>query len=112
VLLKRQRSLEARLESCKTAGDILRQGEALLRFSELEGEALSTLFDLVEPSVRAELAAQHREFAEDLGLLDWLMRTVPDSPDTATLAASLGRRLRDRLARDGRLLQRALTMTG
>ena len=111
ALLARHRDIEARMGHGTSPSDVLANGEAILSLAEQEEEALAALFDFVDPSVRAELAAEHREFAEDLGLLDWLVRTTPDSPDIASLAASLGRRMRQHLERDGRLLQRALTLT-
>ena len=93
-----------------TPREILAEGQALLALAEREEEAFAALLPLVESSVKADLCEEHHELAEDLGLLDWLLRTTPDSPDTATLAASLGRRMRQHLDRDGRLLKRAVAM--
>jgi len=87
--------------------DALVAGRALLAFADYEDEAFSGLAPLLDPAARQELVTEHQQIAEDLILLDWLLHTTPDSPDVAVLTASLLRRMRQHLDRDGRLLARA-----
>jgi hypothetical protein len=108
ALLAEQRELDARLpDPGSTPEDTLAAGEALLRFASREGETFSALAPLLDPAAQAELAAEHQQFAQDLELLDWIVRTTPDSPDVQVLTASLGRRMRQHVDRDRRLLVRA-----
>ena len=79
----------------------------MLAFADCEDEAFLGLASLLDPAARHEFIAEHRQIAEDLTLLDWLLHTTPDSPDVAVLTASLLRRMRQHIARDGRLLARA-----
>jgi hypothetical protein len=60
---------------------------------------------------RAELSHEHRELNADLKLLEWLAATTPDSPDVDILAATVVRRMRNHVERDGRLLLRASRLT-
>jgi hypothetical protein len=73
--------------------------------------ALDAFGKLLDPDAARALASEHDEFTEDLLLLDWLCRATPDSPDVAILTASLLRRLRAHVDRDGRLLARALYLS-
>ena len=82
----------------------------MLSFAEREDEAFSGLAPLLDPAAHAELASEHRQIADDLELLDWLLRTTPASPDIAVLAASLIERMRQHISRDGRLLSRAAAL--
>lgn len=108
ALLQEQRALEQRINGLgPCAEETLVVGGALLAFAGREDEAFSTLAPLIDPAARQELAAEHRQIAEDLTLLDWLVRTTPASPDIAVLTASLVRRMREHIDRDGRLLARA-----
>lgn len=103
-----QRELEARLHGLDGGPrQVLALGEALLSFAVREDVAFSVLSPLLDPAARAELSTDHRQIAEDLGLLEWLVGTTPDSPDVAALSASLVRRMRQHIERDGRLLDRA-----
>ena len=108
VLLAEQRDLATRTRGLDgDAGQVLAVGEALLSFAAREVEVFDTLAPLLDPAVEAELTSEHRQFAEDLELLEWLLQTTPDSPDVAMLSASLVRRMRQHIERDGRLLSRA-----
>lgn len=108
ALLQEQRSLEERIHCLGPCPkDALVVGDALLAFADREDEAFSALAPLLDPAARQELASEHQQIAEDLTLLDWLVRTTPDSPDIAVLTASLLRRMRQHIDRDGRLLARA-----
>ena len=110
-LLESQREIEERMRAIGASPeDVLDVGQRVLAFAAREDEAFAWLTTLIDPDVRAELAAEHRRLAEDLELLDWLMRTSPDSPDVAMLADALVRRMREHLHRDGRLLARAVRM--
>ena len=102
------RALEERLhDPCLSPEDALVAGRALLAFADCEDEAFLGLASLLEPAARQEFVAEHQQMAEDLILLDWLLQTTPDSPDVGELTASLLRRMRQHLERDGRLLARA-----
>ena len=90
--------------------EVLEAGAAVLRFAEREEQAFASVAPLLDPAVRQELAAEHRQFAEDLELLEWLIETTPDSPDVAVLTTSLIRRMRQHIERDGRLLSRAVDL--
>lgn len=104
-LLTHLRELEARIpDPAGCPRQTLVAGEALLAFAALEEEAFAGLTPLLDPAVHADLQAEHHQFAEDLDLLQWLLRTTPESPDVAVLTASLVRRMREHIARDGRLL--------
>jgi len=108
ALLAQQRALQERAQTMgDRVEDALAMGAALLAFAAREDQAFSALTPLLDPAARQELAAEHEEISEDLGLLDWLLRTTPDSPDIAVLTASLLRRMRQHIDRDGRLLARA-----
>lgn len=108
ALLAEHRALEERIHAlAPRAQDALLVGEALLAFAACEDRAFSALAPLLDPAVQQALAGEHAQFAEDLQLLDWLVRTTPDSPDVAVLTTSLLRRMRQHSDRDGRLLTRA-----
>ena len=91
--------------------ETLAAGEALLEFAKHEDAAFATLVTLLDPAVQAELNAEHDQIAEDLELLRWLLRTMPDSPDLSGLTTSLVRRMRRHIDRDGRLLTRAALLS-
>ena len=82
-------------------------GRALLAFADAKSEAFLGLASLLEPAARQEFLDRASAARRDLTLLDWLLHTTPDSPDVAVLTASLLRRMRQHIARDGRLLARA-----
>lgn len=108
TLQSEQRELEARLHDLhESPGQTLSVGRALLAFAGREDEAFSALSSLLDPAVHADLHAEHQQIGEDLELLEWLLRTTPDSPDVAVLTTSLARRMRQHIDRDGRLLARA-----
>jgi hypothetical protein len=109
-LTRIRRRLDAPADPAGAAREVLRAGSALMSFTRTEDQVLASLFDLLEPSVRAELTAEHQAIAEDLGLLESLQRTGPDSPDATTLAASLAARMCRHIDRDVRLLQCAAVM--
>ena len=108
TLLEELRRIEARINGV-TPGpeEALDVGEALLAFARREEDALSPLAPLLDPAAQADLALEHQQLGEDLTLLDWLVRTAPESPDVALLTTSLVRRMRIHVDRDGRLLARA-----
>ena len=111
ALIAEQCKLEARIHDLMvTPGETLVVGESLLAFARREDEAFSVLAPLLDPATQAELTAEHRHFAEDLELLDWLLHTSPASPDIATLTASLIPRMQQHIDRDGRLLARAAAL--
>ena len=108
ALFDAQRALEERLHRpCTCAEHALALGHALLAFAERESEAFSALAPLLDPAARQELVTEHRQIAEDLTLLDSLLHATPDSADVAELTASLLRRMRQHIDRDGRLLATA-----
>lgn len=90
--------------------EVLEVGAAVLEFAEREESAFFPLLPLLDPAARAELGGEHVQLAEDLQLLEWLISTTPDSPDVATLAEAIARRMRSHIARDGRLLAQAARM--
>ena len=107
-LLWDHRVLEARLaEADLNPPHVLVVGRALLAFADREAEAFTVLLPLLDPTVRVDLAAEHHQLDDDLGLLEWLIGTTPDSLDITVLGASLIRRMRLHAERDGRLLERA-----
>ena len=110
-LIALQRSLESRTAAlADSATEVLQAGEAVLEFAAHEEAAFFPLLPLLDPAARAELGEEHGNLAADLQLLRWLVATTPDSPDVAALAAALARRIREHIARDGRLLSQALRL--
>lgn len=104
-LIAEQSALDARIHGVDASpGQTLALGQALLAFGAREHEAFAALLDT---AVRQELQAEHQQIADDLELLEWLVRVSPDSPDVTILTASLARRMRQHIDRDGRLLARA-----
>ncbi len=113
ALIEEQRALEDRI--CRSdlgPEDALAAGRTLLEFAEREGDAFSVLSPLLDPVAHTELAIEHRQIADDLELLEWLLTSSPDSPDVAVLSAAVGRRMQQHIARDGRLLARAAGLSG
>ncbi len=110
-LLDLQRALEARTLAVEpSAAAVLEVGRAVLEFASSEEEAFFPLLPLLDPAVRSELGEEHEQLAEDLQLLQWLVSTTPDSPDVASLAGALARRMHTHVARDGRLLAHAVRL--
>jgi len=110
-LIEVQSALDARIHALDGSPlQTLAVGEALLAFGAREHEAFASLAPLLDATVGAELQAEHQQIADDLELLDWLLRMSPDSPDIAMLTASLVRRMRQHSDRDGRLLARAAAL--
>jgi hypothetical protein len=111
ALLREQRELEGRICARDlTMEDTLAAGRLLLAFAEREGDAFRALAPLLDPVAQAELADEHRQIAEDLALLEWLLAADHEAADAAVLSASLASRMRHHIARDGRLLSRAATL--
>lgn len=112
ALLAEQQELEARLRSIAgNPGEALDVGKALLAFAAREDSAFARLAALLDPVAQQALADEHRQVAEDLQLLGWLLRTSPDSPDVEVLTGSLLTRMREHVHRDGRLLARAVALS-
>jgi hypothetical protein len=108
ALIAEQRQLEACLETADgSPQQTLTIGHALLSFAAREDAIFSRVAPFFDPAAKEELAFEHREIAEDLELLEWLLSATPGSSDIPVLTASLRRRMRDHIARDGRLLSRA-----
>ena len=108
ALLQEQQALAERIHGlAPCAEDALVVGGALLAFAVRESTAFGAVAPLLDPAARQELLTEHQQIADDLALLDWLVHTTPDSPDVAELTASLLRRMRQHVDRDGRLLARA-----
>ena len=111
ALIAEQHELGTRIHDLHASPrETLLVGESLLAFAAREDEAFSALTPLLDPAVRTELAADHQRIAEDLDLLDSLLQTTPTSADVAVLTASLVRRMRQHISRDGRLLSRAAVL--
>ena len=106
-LLDSQRQLEARLQSSVSPAEALAIGRLVLDFAAREEDAFASISDFLDPSVSIELTADHRQIAEDLELLAWLLEAMPESPDIHELSDSLARRMAQHIRRDGRLLRRA-----
>jgi hypothetical protein len=112
ALQAEQRVLEDRLhDHVESPRQALAAGRALLAFAGREAEVFSGVSSLLDPAVHADMEAEHQQIAEDLELLDWLLRMTPDSPDVAVLTISLVRRMRQHIDRDGRLLSRAFILS-
>ena len=110
-LVELQRILEARTSALgASAADVLAVGAAVLEFAEREEAVFFPLLPLLDPAAKAELGGEHEQLAEDLQLLDWLMTSTPDSADVGILAEAIVRRMREHIARDGRLLAQAARM--
>jgi hypothetical protein len=108
ALLAEQRALEERIHRVEASPEeAMVAGEAVLAFAAREESAFSAVSRLLDPAVQRDLAGEHEQIAEDLKLLEWLVRTTPDSPDVTVLTTSLLRRMRQHVDRDGRLLARA-----
>ncbi len=106
-----QRALEARTTAVDPSpAAVLEAGQAVLEFATSEEQAFFPLLPLLDPAVRSELGDEHEQLAEDLQLLQWLVSTTPDSPDVASLAGALARRMHAHVARDGRLLAHAVRL--
>lgn len=111
ALLAEQRALEEQVHDLRLCAEqTLRVGEALLDFARREDQAFSAVAPLLDPVVQQGLAGEHRQFEEDLQLLEWLVKTTPESPDVLVLTVSLRTRMRQHIDRDGRLLARAAGM--
>lgn len=106
-LVAAQRALDdsGTADGAAAPAQVLSAGTALLAFAEHEAALFSSLSELLDSAVQAELADEHRQIAEDLALLEWLQRMAPGSPDVGALAASLASRMRRHVARDARFLQ-------
>jgi hypothetical protein len=103
-----QRSLEDRTSALDgSAAAVLDIGPSVLEFAASEELAFLPLLELLDPAVRTELAREHDSLTEDLALLRWLAATTPDSTDVSVLAQALTGRIRNHIARDGRLLTQA-----
>ena len=112
ALIEEHRELQMQIEGLLASPrETLTAGAALLDFARHEDDALATLAPLLDPAVQAELRAEHTQIADDLDLLRWLLRTMPDSPDVPVLTTSLVRRMRRHIDRDGRLLARAALLS-
>ena len=112
ALLEEQRALEERIHNLGScAEDVLVAGDALLAFAGREDEAFSAVAPLLDPAAQEEFAAEHQQIADDLTLLEWLVRSTPDSPDVIVLTSALVHRMRQHIDRDGRLLARAAELT-
>lgn len=110
-LMALQHMLEARTSGLgASAADVLKVGAAVLDFAGREEAVFFPLLPLLDPAAKAELGGEHGQLAEDLELLDWLLRTTPDSADIGILADAIARRMRAHIARDGRLLAQAARM--
>ncbi len=110
-LLDLQRALEAHTTGVEQSpASVLEVGQAVLNFASSEEQAFFPLLPLLDPAVRSELGDEHEQLAADLQLLQWLVSTTPDSPDVASLAGALARRMHTHVARDGRLLAHALRL--
>lgn len=110
-LMELQRILEARTSGLgASAADVLKVGAAVLEFAEREEAAFFPLLPLLDPAAKADLGGEHEQLGENLQLLEWLVATTPDSPDVGILAEAIARRMRDHIARDGRLLAQAARM--
>lgn len=108
ALIAEQSALEDQVHDLRLCPEqALRVGRALLAFARREDEAFSAVAPLLDPVVQLELEGEHRQFEEDLQLLEWLVTTTPDSPDVLVLTVSLRSRMRHHVDRDGRLLARA-----
>jgi hypothetical protein len=110
-LMELQHRLEARTSGLgASAAEVLEVGVAVLDFAEREEAFFFPLLPLLDPAAKAELGGEHEQLAEDLELLDWLVKTTPDSADVGILAEAIARRMRAHIARDGRLLAQAARM--
>ena len=110
-LIAEQSALDSRVSALEASPrQLLDVGAALLAFGAREHEAFASLTPLLDATVREELDAEHQQIAEDLELLEWLLRMSPESPDIAILTASLVRRMRQHSDRDSRLLARAASL--
>jgi hypothetical protein len=58
---------------------------------------------LLDYEMQAECAARHAQLADDLGLLESIVETDPDSPDVEILCSALLVRLKEHIARDDRV---------
>ena len=111
ALLAEQRALEDQVHDLRLCAEqTLRVGQSLLAFGRREHEAFSAVAPLLDPVVQLSLEVEHRQFEDDLQLLEWLVKTTPESPDVLVLTVSLRTRMRQHVDRDGRLLARAAVM--
>ena len=110
-LMDLQKILEVRTSGLgASAADVLRVGVAVLGFAQREEAVFFPLLPLLDPAARADLGGEHEQLQEDLQLLESIVTTTPDSPDVGILAEALSRRMREHIARDGRLLAQAARM--
>jgi len=112
LMMHEHHALSACLSSTLlTPVQVLEVGRALLKVAENEEDALAALAPMLDPVVWRELHDQHTQLADDLSLLDWLLKATPDSPDVTMLAGSLISRMRAHVERDCRLLDQACRMS-
>jgi hypothetical protein len=112
-LLRAHEALEACIRDMDASPPaVLDAGRTLLDFARREDEMFGALARWLDPVVLKEMATEHDEIRLDLELLEWLLTTTPESPDAATLAESLARRMQQHVSRDGRLLSRAARLPG
>ncbi|MFN8061751.1 MAG: hypothetical protein U0Q12_21510 [Vicinamibacterales bacterium] len=82
---------------------VLGLGAAVVLHGLLEEVWLIERARWLDDAASAELAVEHDRLAEDLDLLDGLLHSEPDSPDVQSLSDAILSRLREHVARDGRV---------
>jgi hypothetical protein len=83
---------------------VLQLGTSVLLHGLFEEAHLFTVHRLLDPAVREELSAEHERIRDGLSLLEDLLSEPSPSEDLRSRAAAVARRLRDHVARDGRVL--------
>jgi hypothetical protein len=110
-LLRIRRDLDENGATAGATQKVLRAGAALMSFARTEEQMFGSFFRLLDPTVQADILAEHQQFEEDLSLLESLQRSAPGSPDATALTASLASRICRHIDRDARLLRRAASMS-
>jgi hypothetical protein len=108
----RQLLVRARHTTGSEVDAVLNLGRAVLLHGILERSHIYAANQYLADAVVEQFTADHARLAADLGLLEELRQSDPESPDLVVLSGALLARLLEHLERDERTLYRPLERLG